>query len=310
MQYESASSCDLKVTSGTIQGSVLGPLLWSLFINQLTIKLKVPSVLFADDFKMLFNLQIISHFIAQAEINLFSDWCNENYVVINAVKSCCIHSVNSPRDQYRCGNTLIPNLPFFKDLGVIRSSKGYDLHSEYTVNKAQKLCMVIMKNITIPDNLIGWRLFTTYVQPVLLYGSVAWHPLQQETIKTIDTVQRRYTKKLYGNSSLSYEQRLKSLNALPSKCSLAFNDMIFAFKVINHLIPFEPSDFGFQMSANSRGPMFVLELVRRSRVRHFARYRIPCQRNTLPFEIRSTANINKFKDLLTNWLSLNRSNCF
>ena len=81
------------------------------------------------------------------------------------------------------------------------------------MNKAQKLCMVIMKNITIPDNLIGWRLFTTYVQPVLLYGSVAWHPLQQETKKTIDTVQRRYTKKLYGNSSLSYEQRLKSLNA-------------------------------------------------------------------------------------------------
>ena len=44
--------------------------------------------------------------------------------------------------------------------------------------------------------IIGWRLFTTYVQPVLLYGSVAWHPLQQETMKTIDTVQRRYTKKL------------------------------------------------------------------------------------------------------------------
>ena len=51
--------------------------------------------------------------------------------------------------------------------------------------------------------------------------------------------------------------------------------------------------------------MFVLELIKRSRARQFARYRIPRQWNELPFEIRNAANLGRFKNLLYTWLSMN-----
>ena len=72
------------------------------------------------------------------------------------------------------------------------------------------------------------------------------------------------------------------------------SDMTFTFKVIKGLTPFTPADFGFTLSKHSRGPMFVLELIKRSRTRQFARYRIPRQWNELPLEIRNAANLRRF----------------
>ena len=86
VQLGPSASQELPVTSGIIQGSVVGPLLWALLINQLAKRLKVPSSLFADDFKVLFNLKEITTDAAQSEVDVFTNWCNENREKINTEK--------------------------------------------------------------------------------------------------------------------------------------------------------------------------------------------------------------------------------
>ena len=139
---------------------MVGPLLWALFINQLAKRLKVPSLLFADDFKVLFNLNDITADAAQSEVNVYTNWCDENRVIINTEKSCYLHSSGNDDYHYRCGNVIIPNAKSFKDLRVVRSAGGeYDLHTDYAASKAQRISAAMLRNIIIPNHVIGWRLF-------------------------------------------------------------------------------------------------------------------------------------------------------
>ena len=189
---------------------------------------------------------------------------------------------------------------------MVRSAGGgYDLHTDYAASKAQRISAAMLRNINIPNHAIGWRLFQVYVQPCLQYGSNAWNPMHKGFSDVIESIQRRYTKRLRGFKSFSYQQRLQELGALSSMAYLVYSDMKFTFKVIKGLTPFTPADFGFTLSKHSRGPMFVLELIKRSRARQFARYRIPRQWNELPLEIHIAANLVRFKNLLYTWLSLN-----
>jgi hypothetical protein len=84
-----------------------------------------------------------------------------------------------------------------------------------------------------------------------LYGSVAWNPINSGACKNIESIQRYYTKRLPGLSKYTYKQRLSKVGAMSSKATRMYNDMLFAYKTIHGLLPFEASDFGFQTSAHS-----------------------------------------------------------
>ena len=90
----------------------------------------------------------------------------------------------------------------------------------------------IKQNIIIPNHAIGWRLFQVYVQPCLQYDSNAWNPMHKGASDVIESIQRRYTKRLRGFKSLSYQQRLQELGALSSMAYRVYSDMAFTFKVI------------------------------------------------------------------------------
>jgi hypothetical protein len=277
-----ALSPELSVTSGIIQGSVVGPCLWNLFINQVANLLHVRFVLYADDFKFLFNLHEINNSAAQEVLNTFTSWCHDNFVQLNIDKSCCLHSSDTNGTTYTCDNKALPVVESFKDLGVVRSADGsYTLHAEYTASKGQRISAIISKNIIIPNYSIGWKIFQVYVLPILSYGSLVWN---NGANSILENVQRRYTKKLRGLRRLDYNKRLQTMQILSLAASRNYNDMLFAFKLINNHSNsnFNLSDFGFTLSNRSRSPQFVLELVNRESVRQFARFRIPSKWNSLP----------------------------
>ena len=124
VSLQSARSPVTLVTSGIIQGSVLGPVLWVLFNDDAAARLHVPVVIYADDLKLLINLQHYDNIAAQAEIDIFCNWCKDNYVLINPEKSCCLHSSDNNGTSYYCNKTPIPAVAYFKDLGFVRSSDG------------------------------------------------------------------------------------------------------------------------------------------------------------------------------------------
>ena len=85
MQYGNASSDVLPVLSGVPQGSILGPLLFLVFINDLPSSLSfVSPYLFADDTKFLGSSNAISH--TQADINSLVSWCQKWNITLNMSK--------------------------------------------------------------------------------------------------------------------------------------------------------------------------------------------------------------------------------
>ena len=124
VSLQSARSPVTPVTSGIIQGSVLGPVLWVLFNNDAAARLHVPVVIYAGDLKLLINLQHYDNIAAQAEIDIFCNWCKDNFVLINPEKSCCLHSSDNNGTSYYCNKTPKPAVAYFKDLRFVRSSDG------------------------------------------------------------------------------------------------------------------------------------------------------------------------------------------
>ena len=184
-------------------------------------------------------------------------------MIINTDKSCCLHSSKDNKTSYHCGNTALPEALSFKDLGVIRSDdESSALHADYAMAKAQKISSAITKNIKIPIRAIGWMLFLVYVQPVLLYASIAWNNNNNHKLSTMnEKVQRRYTKKLTGFMQHEYTERLNILRVLSSAAMRKYYDLVFEFKVIHKRLPFDPPDFGLQLLNQSRAPLFIQETI-------------------------------------------------
>ena len=83
----------------------------------------------------------------------------------------------------------LPTAVLFKDLGVIRSKDGsYHYHASFAAFKAWRFCGMIFNNLAILDCRVEWRIYNTYVKPVLSYDSISLNPDSRFNIKTIEKV--------------------------------------------------------------------------------------------------------------------------
>jgi hypothetical protein len=84
--------------------------------------------------------------------------------------------------------------------------------------------------------------FTTYIRPLLEYNSIVWNPSFIYLIDVIENVQRNFNKRIQSISSLPYLERLAILDLEPVELRRLKFDLIYYFKVLNHLTPFDPKD--------------------------------------------------------------------
>lgn len=115
-------SHSFKVNSGVPQGSHLGPLLFLIFINDITNELKYSRcLLYADDLKIFLPVASIEdHEQLQADLNCISDWCNRNCLYLNVSKCKCMtfHRKRIPLlFDYSISGTLLLRVTEVQDLG-------------------------------------------------------------------------------------------------------------------------------------------------------------------------------------------------
>ena len=101
-----------------------------------------------------------------------------------------------------------------KDLGIIRSASGsYSDHCWAVASKASRIAGAI-HHVFLNSSLKLLRpAFQSYVLPILMNGSPVWNPTLVKDTQCIESMQRRFTKRLRGFSALSYVDRLKELGA-------------------------------------------------------------------------------------------------
>jgi len=93
----------------------------------------------------------------------------------------------------------------------IRSDLSFATHVNTIAAKAHTRACLIHKCFISRDAVILTRAFVTYVRPILEYASVIWSPYHVNKISKVETVQRRYTKRITGLRDIPYVERLKKL---------------------------------------------------------------------------------------------------
>jgi hypothetical protein len=222
VKINSSFSDSFPVTSGVPQGSVLGPTLFLLFINDLPDFCKTDDVtikLFADDLKIYCPIVRPTHSNLQTCLNKLYDWCSLNALYLSPGKSSVLHlGLANPRAVYLYDNSPIPVAESsVRDLGVlIDPLLKFDCHISSIVSRARQRLFLLLKAVKSRNPVLLKRLFVIYVRPILEFASIVFSPHLKCQIEKLESVQRLATRIILSRShfgvKLSYEERLLNLN--------------------------------------------------------------------------------------------------
>jgi hypothetical protein len=225
------------VTSGIPQGSVLGPLLFVLYINDLPDVVDASILLFADDTKIYKEIITIEDQESiQNNINSMQNW-SEQWLLKFHPEKCKVLRLgrnDEVKFPYALNGHDLIHVEEEKDLGVTIDSKlKFTTHISNKVNTANKIMGIIRRTFTYLDQTIFTRLFKAMVRPHLEYANPVWHPTLKKLKITIENVQRRATKKLQSCTDLSYKERLTKLDLPCLAYRKLRGDMIEVYKMLN-----------------------------------------------------------------------------
>ena len=204
--------------SGIPQGSVLGPLLFLTYINDLPDTLSSNTLLFADDTKVF--RRITSKEDAQAlqdDLDALQQWSDKWLLRFHPDK-CHVLTLGRLENirhtfRYTISNQELEHVFEEKDLGiVIDSNLRFEEHISSKVHKANAIVGLIRRTFTFLDCKLFKQLYTTFVRPNLEYGQVVWSPFLKKQVDMIENVQIRATKLVDGLQNLDYSERLKVLD--------------------------------------------------------------------------------------------------
>ena len=241
-----ATSDPLPVTSGVPQGSILGPALFLLYVNDLPDAVEESHIaMFADDTKLYKKISGPADADSlQADLNRLDTWASDSGLVFN--KSKCKHQIITRKIKPTESSYSIKGNPLEvvlseRDLGVIISNNlTWNKQVLEQTSRANKLLGYIKRNTRYIQSIDVRRLmYLTLVRPLFGYATQIWAPQSVELICRIEQTQRRATKyilKLPFCSSVSYSDRLIALNILPVTFWHEYLDMVFFFKITHGLV--------------------------------------------------------------------------
>ena len=260
-------SPSLPVLSGVPQGSVIGPLLFLLFFDDIT--KCVPHILgssgvklFADDTKLYSS--------NAGDLQLYMDemvsWLKDRQLNIAPNKCFSLHISKSrskaPPPTFSIGSNHIATHHFAKDLGIMVSDNlKWSNHIDSIVAKASACSYQILKCFKSTNIWILLRLFKTYVRPKLEYCTPVWSPYLNKDIMKLESVQRLFLRRAFMRCGIkfdSYTDRLQKVNLCSLERRRVNNDLIFLFKIINGLCGlnfydyFSYSSIAYNLRRNSK----------------------------------------------------------
>ena len=297
-----AKSSYLKVTSGVPQGSVLGPVLFLVFVNDLPASITTKCKIFADDTKIYHPiLSLVDFDTVQQDLHSLVEWSNEWLLGFNSQKCKVMHfGRNNPCYEYVMNENTIESVTEDKDLGITVSN---DLSfSKYICNaaaKANRVLGLIRKTFSYVSKESFLTLYKTYVRPHLEYCVQVWSPYLKKDIDVLEKVQRRATKIVPELAHLSYEDRLKELKLTTLEDRRIRGDLIEVYKIVNKVDNVDCSQFfEFRDYAGLRGHCQTLQ-VRRCRYnvrKYYFSNRVVCLWNSLPESVVISTSVNEFKN--------------
>ena len=313
-------SASRPVLSGVPQGSVLGPLLFLIFINYICSRIQCNYKMFADDLKLYFHSSAPSPGSSQSLPNM-----QDSINLLSAVASSwglrfstdkCVHfrfarQRHAQADHlqaplYNLDGSPIEPSSSHKDLGVtVDVNLKFHHHIRSAVAKAGGVATNFLKSTVCRSSNFMSTLFTSDVRPIIDFASPVWNLGFAGQNKLLESVQRRWTKQVIGLTDLSYPERLARLGMFSIKGRLLRQDLIYCYRIFHGTSVISPTDiFTMNPTANTRGHRYKIQ-VQHSQLevrRRFFSCRVINRWNSLPHDIVESPSLSTFKSKLHTFL--------
>ena len=238
------------VTSGVPQGSVLGPLLFLLFINDLPDGITSNIRLFADDCALYLQLQSNNaERLLQADLDKLSIWSNENHLRFNPTKCCTIHVTKMKKPSkfiYHLYGYPLAETDVHPYLGVhIKSDLRWNAHIDLVTKKASRILGLLRRNLYHCSPAVKSHAYLCLVRPILMYASPVWDPFTLRNVNKLEMVQRRAARFVFNKYS-RHDSVTTLLTDLgwSSLTSLREQDRLcMMYKVLNNLTAINYNDY-------------------------------------------------------------------
>ena len=306
------SSKWLKVKSGVPQGSVLGPILFLIYVNDIDDGIICKISKFADDTKIASKVtSTLERETLQSDLNRLVSWASEWQMKFN-IEKCKVLHIGSNNDcvQYYMNDQQLSAVDKEKDLGItISSDLKPSQHCSEVFKTANKLVGFIGRTFENKSERIILKLYNSLVRPHLEYCVQFWSPYYRKDIDKLERIQRRITKMIPRLRNSPYEQRLQELKLFSLSKRRMRGDLIEVFKIFKGFDNINAEDYFTVDRSNITRKRNSFKIIGKrflsNEAKHFFFNRVVNVWNYLPSNVVDSVTITTFKNRLDKFLDSN-----
>ena len=317
VQYNKFSSARIATQCGVPQGSILGPLFFILYINDLpNASHLVKPLLFADDTSICYASSdpiVLATVLNEALLNI-STWMKANKLSVNIDKTnYIIFQPTQKKSTYEIllllDDRLITQKKQIKFLGVLLDENlSWKPHINYVCKKVSKSIGVIYRARFNLSKSTKLSLYYTLIYPYLIYCNTIWSSTYVSNLKRLQILQKRIVRLLTSSSFLAHTAPLfKKLKILDINGINSFCTGIFMYSYHNKLLP-PPFLNLFSTSNqfhnyNTRNADTYRSHACRTNIKQFTMLsRGPKLWNSLPDTVKNAGTLNCFRNRIRKYL--------
>lgn len=238
----------LPISYGVPQGSVLGPILFSIYINDLPLFIEPPCELFADDTTIHtkhHRIERVSSSLQQS-INDIVTWSELNHMCLHPQKTKYIvittrqkrQNLLPTRSPLYINGVMIEEVSHHKVLGlIIDNNLSWSQHVMMTCKTLSKKIHQLSRIKHFLNKHCRKLFFHAYIEPHVNYASTIWDSASENVLKQLMSLHRRALKLIHLKSSSLTVSDYKDLDILPFKWKLIHNKALFMFKIMSGFAP-------------------------------------------------------------------------